>query len=154
VIDVHGMMWAGYTHLNYEAQKVPEENCKQICIEEAHSKLQIFRKSQMLMGGFSLTDTQGTIYLNWRPALPTGAFDMINYSSHSLHVSRNWCSKVTVAKNTKFLLTGLSMHKHSKTGEIGNCWAMVVWGIRQCAYPVSELSNSSFSAAAARSSSQ
>jgi hypothetical protein len=138
--------------LNYEAQKAPEENCKQICIE-AHSKLQISRKSQTLMGAFILIDSQGTIYLNWRPALLTGAFDMINYSSHSLCVSRN-VSKVTVAKNTKFLLTGLSMHRHSKTGEIGNCWAMVVWGICQCVYPVSELSNSSFSAAATRSSSR
>jgi hypothetical protein len=94
------MMWAGYTHLNYDAQKVPEGNCKQICIEQAHRKLQIFRKCQTLMGAFSIIDFQGKIYLNWRPALLTGAFDMINYSSHSLRVSRNWCSKVTVAKKT------------------------------------------------------
>jgi hypothetical protein len=93
VIDVHGMMWAGYTQLNYEAQKVPEENCKQICIVEAHSRLQISRKRQTLMGAFSLIDSQGTIYLNWRPALPTGAFDMINYSSHTLCVPRNWCPR-------------------------------------------------------------
>lgn len=90
---MHGMVWAEFTHLNYKAQRMPAENCKQICVEEVHSKLQIFRKSQTLMDAFSLIDPQGTIYLNWRPALLTGAFDMINYSSHSLCFSRNWCPR-------------------------------------------------------------